>query len=125
MRFYTGYTERSFEEENQNIISGNSETFRKALWAYLAGGFNTHDDNWHKLINLIFNNSFTKEPINTLKIKALWIDTINIITKESLDDGETETDDFIKIILKMNLMYVYQWLQKKIKMSEEVLDNEG
>lgn len=120
MRFYTGYTERSFEEENQNIISGNSETFRKALWAYLAGGFNTHDDNWHKLINLIFNNSFTKEPINTLKIKALWIDTINIITKESLDDGETETDDFIKIILKMNLMYVYQWLQKKIKMSEEV-----
>lgn len=96
VRFYTGYTERSFEEENQNIISGNSETFRKALWAYLAGGFNTHDDNWHKLINLIFNNSFTKEPINTLKIKALWIDTINIITKESLDDGETETDDFIK-----------------------------
>lgn len=86
----------------------------------MAGGFNTQDDNWHKLINLIFNNNFTKEPINTLKIKALWIDTINIITKESLDDGETEVDDFIKIILKMNLMYVYQWLQKKIKMSEEV-----
>ena len=96
MRFYTGYTERAFEEKNQNIISGNSETFRKALWAYLAGGFNTQDDNWHKLINLIFNNNFTKEPINTLKIKALWIDTINIITKESLDDGETEVDDFIK-----------------------------
>lgn len=96
VRFYTGYTERAFEEKNQNIISGNSETFRKALWAYLAGGFNTQDDNWHKLINLIFNNNFTKEPINTLKIKALWIDTINIITKESLDDGETEVDDFIK-----------------------------
>lgn len=96
VRFYTGYTERAFEEKNQNIISGNSETFRKALWAYLAGGFNTQDDNWHKLINLIFNNNFTKEPINTLNIKALWIDTINIITKESLDDGETEVDDFIK-----------------------------
>lgn len=96
VRFYTGYTERAFEEKNQNIISGNSETFRKALWAYLAGGFNTQDDNWHKLINLIFNNNFTKEPINTLKIKALWIDTINIITKESLDDGETEVSDVKK-----------------------------
>lgn len=96
VRFYTGYTERAFEEENQNIISGNSETFRKALWVYLSGGFDTQDDNWHKLINLIFNNNFINKPTDTLKIKALWIDTINIITKVSLDNGETEVDDFIK-----------------------------